>query len=331
MKSFDIEMRIADAKRPGPWRHIVLSIVALGVMGLLSVAYLVTPPTYPGRSFMVTYESGETLRVFSDKLEREKVIRSSLAFRVWLRLSGSDSRAQSGTYVFTEPQNLFSVANRVATGEYGIRAVRVTLTEGMTTREMAASLSSSLPGFDSSAFLSEAEALEGYLFPDTYFFMQTATSGEVIARLLSRGTEVRAELAELFAESPYNESEIVIMASLLEKEARSEEARRMVAGILWKRFEEGMPLQVDAVFGYIFNRPTYSPSFEDLEYDSPYNTYRYAGLPPGPINNPGEAALRAAATPIESSYYYYLTDPEGVMRYAETFDGHRENRALYLD
>lgn len=331
MKSFDIEMRMARVERPSRTGRILLT-AAIAVFALLLVAaYFVLPPTYPGRSFMVTYEANDTLSSFATKLEKHQVVRSAFVLRGWLRITGADSRVQSGAYVFTEPQNLFRIADRISSGEFGVRSVRVTLTEGMTVREMSRTLATALPGFDTDAFLNEALPLEGYLFPDTYFFMQTATTGEVVARLYARGEEVRESLAEVLAESPYEESDIMIMASLLEKEARSDEARRMVAGILWQRIEDDMPLQVDAVFGYIFNRPTYNPSFDDLEYDSPYNTYRYRGLPPTPINNPGEAAIRSAATPIPSPYVYYLTDPEGVMRYAETFDEHRENRARYLD
>ncbi len=121
------------------------------------------------------------------------------------------------------------------------------------------------------------------------------------------------------------------MASLLEKEARTYDVRRTIAGILWNRIDADMPLQVDAVFGYIKGTKTFHPSYADLDIESPYNTYRNKGLPPGAIGNPGIEAIRAAATPLETKYFFYLTDREGVMRYARNFEGHVRNRALYLD
>ena len=104
----------------------------------------------------------------------------------------------------------------------------------------------------------------------------------------------------------------------------------MVAGILWHRIALGMPLQVDAVFGYIFDKQTFSPSLADLKVDSPYNTYTHRGLPPGPISNPGLESLLAAATPTKTSYLYYLTGSDGAMHYAKTLAQHKANRVKYL-
>ena len=120
--------------------------------------------------------------------------------------------------------------------------------------------------------------------------------------------------------------DVIIMASMLEKEARQLETRRVIAGILWKRLERGMPLQVDAVFGYILDRDTFSPSLNDLSINSPYNTYTHTGLPPGPIGNPGLESLDAALHPVETPYWYYLTGADGTMHYARTFAEHVANR-----
>ena len=109
------------------------------------------------------------------------------------------------------------------------------------------------------------------------------------------------------------------------------ESKRVVAGILKNRLKLDMPLQVDAVFGYIFGRGTYSPSYADLAVDSPYNTYTHKGLPPGPISNPGLDSLEAAANPAKTDYLYYLTGKDGLMHYATTHAGHQANRKKYLD
>jgi UPF0755 protein len=121
------------------------------------------------------------------------------------------------------------------------------------------------------------------------------------------------------------------MASILEREANNPEDMRIVAGILWNRLDIDMPLQVDAVFGYIRQENGYTPTAEDLQLDSPYNTYRNRGLPPTPISNPGLDALLAAVQPEETPYLYYLTGRDGKMYYGRTFEDHKRNRALYLD
>lgn len=120
------------------------------------------------------------------------------------------------------------------------------------------------------------------------------------------------------------------MASLIEREAKTDEDRKTIAGILWNRIDLKMPLQVDAVFGYIKGIDTYHPTSEDLSIESPYNTYLHAGLPPTPISNPGLESLHAAATPTKTDYLYYLTGKDGVMHYAKTFEEHKANRAKYL-
>ena len=139
-----------------------------------------------------------------------------------------------------------------------------------------------------------------------------------------------APLAKRIADFGKPLHDVLTMASLVEGEARTREARRHIAGILWHRVELGMPLQVDAVFPYILGKNTYEVTTEDLRVDSPYNTYRYTGLPPGPINNPSLDAITAALNPTPSNYLYYLSDKEGIMHYATTHEEHLINRAKYL-
>lgn len=309
-------------------------LYAAGVMLLvLIVASLLwlavsAPPEFP-KGEMVRIESGQPLSVIGAQLQAQGVIRSSLIFTTMLRLIGKDSAIDSGIYIFEQPTNMFGVALRMVRGEFGFVASRITFTEGMTVREMASVIQRDIPDFDMETFVADATELEGYLFPDTYFFMPDVTPEEVIERAYDRFTERIGEVQEELHASPLTLDEAVILASILEKEGRSFEVRQRIAGILMNRLEEDMPLQVDAVFGYIYGRDTYSPSFDDLESNSPYNTYRYRGLPPGAINNPGIEAIRAALTPISSDYFYYLTDNDGVMRYARTFEEHRANRERY--
>jgi UPF0755 protein len=125
--------------------------------------------------------------------------------------------------------------------------------------------------------------------------------------------------------------DVISMASIIEEEARTEESRRIIAGILWKRLSIGMPLQVDAAFAFVNGKKASADlTLDDLKIESPYNTYVNKGLPPGPISNPGIATIRATITPIPSKYLYYLTDNDGVMRYGITHDDHVANKNRYL-
>lgn len=124
--------------------------------------------------------------------------------------------------------------------------------------------------------------------------------------------------------------EIIIMASLLEKEAKTEQDRKIISGILWKRLDVGMPLQVDASLNYINGKTSAEMTQKDLNQDSPYNTYKYKGLPLTPICNPGLDAISVALNPISSPYWYYLSDKNGIIHFAKTFEEHKENKFKYL-
>lgn len=195
---------------------------------------------------------------------------------------------------------------------------------------MAEQIESALPDISAQEFSSVARQYEGYLFPDTYLFELTSTGPAIVKTMRENFDKKIAPLAASIAGSSHSLSDIVTMASLVEKEARTPEDRRIIAGILWKRLELGMPLQVDAVFGYIQNRDTYSPSFADLKIESPYNTYLHPGLPPGPIANPGFDSLEAVLHQTSSDYLYYLTGKDGNMYYAVTYATHLANQRKYL-
>lgn len=306
------------------WRHWVTVWVI--VVLVLGAGYALTCAP---RGFSVTtlaVAEGDSTAKVARMLADAQVISHDLPLRVLLRISGGDAQIRPGTYRFGAPENLFSIIRRLLTADYGLPSVKLTFPEGYTTREMAQAVHTALPAIAEAEFLRLARPHEGYLFPDTYEFQGSATASDIIERM-RENFDTRMAKFELNGRSL---GDTVIMASLLEKEARSEEHRKLVAGVLYNRLAKNMPLQVDAVFGYIFNRDTYSPRPEDLKVESPYNTYTHRGLPPGPINNPGIAALFAAANPTSTAYLYYLTGNDGTMHYATTYEGHKTNLAKYL-
>lgn len=329
LRGFGKQYLLPAAPLPRP----LLALLALAaIVSFLGAAclLLLPPPGFPEGRIIIVPED-VPVSVMAEGLERDGVIRSAFLFHAYTRLLGMDRELASGTYLFSRAIGLAPVAHRLARGEHGIEPARVTLTEGMTVDDMSQELSRSIPGFDAEAFLDIASSSEGYLFPDTYLFMPTATPEEVYARLRSRFDDQVASASPELSASGRPIADIVIVASLLEREANTLEDKRIISGILWKRLDQGMPLQVDAVFGYIRGVNGYTPTAADLELDSPYNTYKYEGLPPSPISNPGLESLLAAAMPTETEYLYYLTGRDGLMRYGRTFEEHKRNRALYLD
>lgn len=301
---------------------------AIGVVVFLLFIYagFIKPPNNFNAHHVVVIEDGYSISQTAHLLEKEAIVQSSFFFSVMARMFGGDTGVLSGSYIFSKPLTLFGVWGRVSRGETGEELVRITFPEGATSREMALIVKSELPGMDVDRFRELARAREGYLFPETYA-VSPNISAEQLVRVMEKTfvKEVETIEDEIDAFGAPLE-DVVVMASLLEKEARLYETRQKVAGILWKRMEIGMPLQVDAVFGYILDTDTFNPTFDDLEIDSPYNTYENLGLPPGAIANPGLEALRAAVNPIETPYLYYLTGADGTMHYARTFDQHVENR-----
>jgi UPF0755 protein len=248
----------------------------------------------------------------------------------YARLSGVGSTLRAGEYYFPIALSVRDVVMRLVMGEYGMEALRITVPEGSTSYQMAELFAERLDNFDADAFLSVAAEKEGYLFPDTYRFLPNTTTEEVLQVLERTFYEKLSTIEPLIASSSIPVHEVITMASLIEREASDFAQRRLISGILWNRIAIDMPLQVDAVFGYIQRRETFHPLFSDLEVESPYNTYTNKGLPPGPIGSPSLEAIEAAVTPLETGALYYLHARDGSMHIAETFEGHRLNRARYL-
>jgi len=288
------------------------------------------PSDFPvGR--MVEIKEGMPLKEVSEYLKDSSVIRSEILFEVFVTVLAGDSGVLQGEYFFNKKLSSFGIARRVTKGEYGLDPIRVTILEGSTIYDIAKIFEEKFPKFDSVEFLKEAKDMEGYLFPDTYLFLPNVKAGQVIKEMRAVFDNRLKEIKEEISTSNKPLGDIITMASILEKEARKTKDRRIISGILWKRIEIGMPLQVDAVFPYINGKNTFELSLKDLKIDSPYNTYKYKGLPVGPISNPSLDSIKAAATPISSKYLFYLTGKDGKMHYAKDFEEHKKNKRLYLN
>lgn len=221
--------------------------------------------------------------------------------------------------VFLRPESPKPESNEVA----------VTIPEGFTLVQMGEVFQKNNL-FTVGEFLVAAEGLEGYLFPDTYKFYETAFPRSVIEKMQNNFKEKTKEfLPEIFRQKK-SLSDIITIASIIEKEVHESEDRKIVSGILWKRIERGIGLQVDASLTYILGKTSAELTVEDLKIDSPYNTYKYKGLPKWPISNPGKEAIESAVYPQTSPYLFYLSDSNGVTRYAKDFEEHKINKFKYL-
>jgi len=290
------------------------------------------PPASFPRGSVVVITRGESVADVAQALAGVHVVAHASVLHLLLRVSGGSGHMQAGAYLFSSPEDALTVAYRLITGSYDLPAVRLTFFEGETIRDLATRVRNAFSDSVSAPdIISAAQGDEGYLFPDTYLFSPSADASTIVQTMRANFDAKIAPLTNDIAASGHSLSDVITMASLVEREARTDVDKHMVAGILWNRIARGMPLQVDAVFGYIKGSDTYSPSLADLKIDSPYNTYLHAGLPPGPIDSPGLASINAVLHPTETKYLYYLTGKDGFMHYATTYAGHQANQRKYLN
>ncbi|HUO50506.1 MAG TPA: endolytic transglycosylase MltG [Candidatus Paceibacterota bacterium] len=317
------------------WREHVnrRTLVILSLAGLLAglvYVFIIQPPNSFPTDQLVTIPDGASLDQTAKILKEDGVVRSELAFKLIVTLLGHERGVHAGDYEFKEPTDIFTVAHAVSVGAFGLVPYRIRIPEGATMRQMANIYAQVLPRFNSANFLAQTNNMEGYLFPDTYFFMPNATDATVIQAMRGEFDTKIAPLQAEIASSTHSLSEIVTMASLLEEEAANPTDRRMIAGILWHRIALGYPLQVDSTLIYSLQKPDTQLTISDLKGSDPYNTYVHKGLPPTPIGSPSYDSIVAALEPTPSDYLYYLADRSGVTHYAKTYAQQQHNEQIYL-
>lgn len=279
-------------------------IVSLAVFYFL---FLSAPKNFPVGA-VVKIEPGMNLRGISSVLQQQNIIRFRPMFESWVIIFGREKNIISADYFFEKKLPVFEVAWRIGKGKRQTTPVSVTIPEGFNAQQIADLFASQLSNFDKEEFLRKAEKREGYLFPDTYFFLTNANEDDVLKYLQDNFDKKFFPLLPEISSFGKNPEEIVIMASILEREAEGDSDRGIISGILWKRLSIGMPLQVDAAL----------------------ETYKTKGLPKKPISNPGLEAIQAAIKPQSSPYLYYLHDQDGNIHYAKNFSEHLDNKSKYL-
>lgn len=295
----------------------------------------------PVQSTELTVPKGATFSDITAQLAGAGVIGNALAFKFLGKYRSATADVHAGEYRFAAHQNESEVLNQLLSGGAQI-ATWVTIPEGFTSREIAqrlfeAGIGPAQPFAD--AFLHDSivvdgqrsKNMEGYLFPSTYL-IPTSASAQTVEKIMSDqflkalppGAPARARALHVTI------NQAVTIASLVEREAKADDERALMAGVYYNRLHIGMPLEVDATIEYIFPEHKTEITKADLAIDSPYNTYKIQGLPPTPIANPGEPSIRAAFYPQSSQYLYYVYKGNGHSAFAKTLQEHNENVARYL-
>lgn len=345
-RSFDGQSK----KRPKALKY-ALYVVALLIVGWLWYGYSLRAVD-AGSEARVPFvvPTGAGLSVIADDLEEKDLIRSSFAFTTHVRVQNRAHLLRAGSYVLQQSMSADDILEVLTGGAAG--EVSITIPEGFTVADidrmmagkgftatgaiLACAKTCDFSAFDFLPASSDGPGgrVEGYLYPDTYFVGGEAGDPQalLLRLLMTFEAKVVVGLATDITASGKPLDQLVTMASLIEKEAAGDDERGTISGILWKRLDEGIVLGVDAAVRYAVQKEPREPlTRADLESDSPYNIRVRAGLPPGPIANPGLASIEAALKPEASPYYYYLHGTDGQIRYARTNDEHNQNKAKYLN
>ena len=311
---------------------VPLFLAAVLLISLLYGGYRLVDAAFGGgeeateEPVTVVVEQGDTLGSVAEKLDEAGLISSSSLFELEARVGGSATEIKPGEYQFEPGQDGEEILEALSSGETG-STYEVVIPEGLTLEQTAQKVAEqggvTAGEFEAAArktdygyaFLDDSaiETTEGFLFPKKYEFQNDASAEQIVDRLLQQYLMETQSLDFAATEERLNltEYEILTTASLIEKEAASPEEQPMIASVIYNRIRARMPLQVDATILYALGESKERLSLDDLEVDSPYNTYKNAGLPPGPIASPGRGAIQAALEPSETEHLYYVLKPGG--------------------
>lgn len=321
-------------------RYFVSLVLTLGIIAVMVVSLFGQPVSNDTTKVEFLITPGQGIDQIADALSQAKLIRSRTVFKLTVFRLNIAKKIQAGYFFLSPSQSAAEIAQSLI--KASTKQAWVTLPEGLRREEIANLIIDKLVEtktkhrFDPDDFIRQTAKLEGRLFPDTYALGENITTGEVIEKMTNRFDKITVEIGI----SPEKLNQVVVLASLVEREAGEDSERPTVAGIMVKRLANNWPLQVDAAVQYALSTSrcriricdwwpkSLTPA--DLKITSAYNTYTNPGLPPGPIGNPGRTSLEAAAKPKASKFWFYLHDLDGHIHYAETIEDHNQNICTYL-
>lgn len=291
--------------------------------------------------YIVTIKPGASTASIAQTLAQENIIDNPNAFRIFSKIKGLDGKLKAGEYLLSPSMDLEEITKKLLKGQ--VVSYSFTIPEGYTLRQIAQVLidkgyvdeekfwevvkNEPFPEFEFLEGLpNDEKRLEGYLFPDTYRITSGMTEQQIVAMMLKRFQEVYNQLPE--NQSGLNFRDTIILASIVELESKVDRDRPLIASVFLNRLGINMLLQADATLQYAFPERKSRVLYSDLELDSPYNSYKYTGLPPGPIGSPGRAALEAVHQPADTDYLYFVArkDGSGEHVFGRTLAEHNKNR-----
>ncbi|KKS98248.1 MAG: hypothetical protein UV73_C0003G0190 [Candidatus Gottesmanbacteria bacterium GW2011_GWA2_43_14] len=315
--------------------NILLILSALILVPLYFWWQQALKPVKPQDSSLITFtvSQGESVRTIADRLEDEDLIRSTVAFFLKARFTNLGQNIQAGDFILSPSMDLNTLSESL---QHGTNDIRITIPEGWRNEEIAMKISGEF-GLPESEFLKVAK--EGFMFPDTYRLPKETTPTEIGAMFLANfDKKIKTLDLGLMERKNLSLNDLVTIASMVEREAKLHEDRPLIAGVILNRLGIGMKLDIDATIQYALGFQNEQKSWwkkdltiVDLDIDSPYNTYKVAGLPPTPIANPGLAAIRAVLEAPDTDYLYYIADGTGKSHFASDLEGHNRNISAYLN
>lgn len=318
----------------------LLAIAVLSFWFYINLKAVSNNPNYV--DFLIT--KGASASQVANKLQQEGLVKNAFAFKFYVQITGTSQKIQSGEFKLSPSLSIPQIVNQFLKGPVELWT---TIPEGLRREEVAARFAASLQQDQLfvNDFIKMSEGLEGRLFPDTYLFPKDASATSIVNKMVAT---FNSKTDGLGSYGGLDFGQRLVLASLLERETKTDAERPVVAGILVKRLQAGWPLQVDAAVQYAvanvkcqvdniamranFKCADWWPVLtkEDLEINSPYNTYKFGGIPPFPISSPGISSIKAAFNPEDSDYWYYIHGNDGRIRYAKTLEEHNANIAKYL-
>lgn len=331
-------------------RRILLGIIMFIVVVLIAVSawfMWVINAAQPSTAteHNITIADGSGVKIIATQLEQQQLIRSRQAFIFYALITRQAKDLQAGDY-YIDQATIAQIVSQIAQGRVDIREEKVTLIEGWNRFDIQNELRAhqlDADGFVQTVVNSDVQlnetlldgkpknsTLEGYLFPDTYTFTRDESGKEMIQKMVDNmQSKLTDDMKQKIAASEFTFYEILTLASIVEKEVSKPEDRPFVAGVFIQRTKDDYFLESDATVNYVTGKSTTRPTGEDITQDSQYNTYKYKGLPPGPISNPSIDSIRAVLEPTLTDYYYFLATPEGETLFSTTYEEHLQKRYQY--
>ncbi|MFH1597995.1 MAG: endolytic transglycosylase MltG [Patescibacteria group bacterium] len=332
---------------------IIIVLVIVGIFYLLQLTYQINSKNSDATdSVFFSIEPGQGVNEISFNLHEAGLIKSQFAFEVYLWFTRSESDLKAGEFQIGKDMSTKEVIRILVDGSNSNESV-IQIIEGWRVTEIAEYLaekgivsandfveavsvqdSRTLIPDKNYDFLSDRSLLadlEGYLFPDTYRVFKDSEAADIVEKMLDNfDSKLTQEMQQEIAKQGKTIFEIVTLASVLEKELRTDTDRKMAADLFYRRIAAGIPMQSDATVNYVTGKSMLQPTYTDTQTESPYNTYLYRGLPPGPICNPSLSSIQAAIYPEGNQYWYYLNKPDGTTVFSKTLEEHNSNKIKYL-